>query len=58
MAIHRQLGASRAAADENSPAFGNRNLFFEWKNRAMAQGKVRPSNGKYCRAFSEQEVVN
>jgi hypothetical protein len=39
------------------PGFGNRNLF-EWKNRAMAQGKVTRSNGKYYRAFPETEAVN
>lgn len=40
------------------PGFGNRNFFFEWKNRATTQGRVTRSNGKYYRAFSEQEVVN
>lgn len=40
------------------PGFGNRNLFFEWKNRAAMQGKVTRSNGKYYRAFAEIEVVN
>lgn len=33
------------------PGFGNRNLFFEWKNRAITQGKVTRSHGKYYRAF-------
>lgn len=40
------------------PGFGNRNLFFDWKNRAMTQGKVTRSNGKYYRAFSQTESVN
>jgi len=40
------------------PGFGNRNLFFDWKNRAMTQGKVTRSNGKYYRAFPESESVN
>jgi hypothetical protein len=40
------------------PGFGNRNLFFEWKNRAMSQGKVTRTNGKYYRAFPEKETVN
>jgi hypothetical protein len=40
------------------PGLGNRNLFFEWKNRATTQGKVTRSNGKYYRAFSEAEIVN
>ncbi len=39
------------------PGFGNRNLFFEWKSRATAQGKVTRSQGKYYRAFSVQEAV-
>jgi hypothetical protein len=40
------------------PGFGNRNLFFEWKNRAAAQGKVTRSNGKYCRAFPDTQTIN
>jgi hypothetical protein len=40
------------------PGFGNRNLFFEWKNRAAVQGKVTRSNGKYYRAYPEKETVN
>jgi len=40
------------------PGFGNRNLFFDWKNRAMEQGKVTRSDGKYYRAYSENGVVN
>jgi hypothetical protein len=40
------------------PGFGNRNLFFEWKNRAMEQGKVTRSSGKYYRAYPEKEIVN
>lgn len=40
------------------PGFGNRNLFYEWKNRATIQGKVTRSNGKYYRAYSEGEIVN
>ena len=40
------------------PGFGNRNLFFEWKNRAATQGKVTRSNGKYYRAFPETPSVN
>jgi hypothetical protein len=39
-------------------AFGNRNLFFEWKNRATAQDKFTRSNGKYYRVFPEREAVN
>jgi AAA domain len=40
------------------PGFGNRNLFYEWKNRATTQGKVTRSNGKYYRAYPEKETVN
>jgi primase/DNA polymerase family protein/AAA domain-containing protein len=40
------------------PGFGNRNLFFEWKNQAMAQGKVTRANGKYYRAYPEKATVN
>lgn len=40
------------------PGFGNRNLFFDWKNRAMKEGKVTRSNGKYYRAFQEAQTVN
>jgi hypothetical protein len=40
------------------PGFGNRNLFFDWKNRAMAQGRVTRSNGKYYRAFPVAESIN
>jgi NrS-1 polymerase HBD domain/AAA domain len=40
------------------PGFGNRNLFFEWKNRATTQGKVTRSNGKYYRAYPESQTVN
>ena len=40
------------------PAFGNRNLFFEWKNRATTQGKVTRSNRRHYRAYPEKEVVN
>ncbi len=40
------------------PGFGNRNLFFDWKNRAMKEGKVTRSNGKYYRAFPQAETVN
>jgi hypothetical protein len=40
------------------PGFGNRNLFFDWKNRAAKEGKVTRSNGKYYRAFPEKEAVN
>jgi hypothetical protein len=40
------------------PGLGNRNLFYEWKNRAMTQGKVTRTNGKYYRAFTEKETVN
>lgn len=39
------------------PGFGNRNLFFEWKNRAATQGKVTRSNGKYYRAYPEAQTV-
>jgi hypothetical protein len=38
------------------PAFGNRNLFYEWKNRATVEGKVTRSSGKYYRAFSAETV--
>jgi hypothetical protein len=40
------------------PGFGNRNLFFEWKNRAMRGGKITRSNGKYYRAYPEADTVN
>jgi hypothetical protein len=40
------------------PGFGNRNLFFEWKNQAVSRGTVTRSNGKYYRAFAEKEIVN
>ena len=40
------------------PGLGNRNLFFEWKNRANAQGKVTRSSGKYYRACPETKTVN
>jgi hypothetical protein len=40
------------------PGFGNRNLFYEWKNQAMTQGKVTRSNGKYYRTYPEKERVN
>jgi hypothetical protein len=40
------------------PGFGNRNLFFEWKNRATTQGKVTRLNGKYYRAYPEAGTVN
>jgi putative DNA primase/helicase len=40
------------------PGFGNRNLFFEWKNQAMTQGKVTRANGKYYRAYPERDAVN
>jgi hypothetical protein len=40
------------------PGFGNRNLFFAWKDKAMKQGKVTRSNGKYYRAFPGAETVN
>jgi hypothetical protein len=40
------------------PAFGNRNLFFEWKKRAHAQGKVCRVSGKWYRAIPEKEAVN
>jgi hypothetical protein len=40
------------------PGFGNRNLFFDWKNRAAAQGKVSRANGKYYRTFPEGVIVN
>ncbi len=32
------------------PGLGNRNLFFEWKTRAVKEGKVAKVNGKYYRA--------
>jgi hypothetical protein len=37
---------------------GNRNLFFEWKNRALKDGKVTRSNGKFYRTFPEAATVN
>ena len=37
------------------PGLGNRNLFFEWKNRALKDGKVTKVNGKYYRAFPEAQ---
>ncbi len=40
------------------PGFGNRNLFYQWKTQAAAQGKVTRSNGKYYRAYPEKETVN
>lgn len=40
------------------PGFGNRNLFYEWKNRATTQGKVTRANGKYYRTYAEPETVN
>jgi hypothetical protein len=40
------------------PGLGNRNLFFDWKSRAMTQGKVTRSNGKYYRAYPVEGVVN
>jgi len=40
------------------PGFGNRNTFFEWKNRAAKEGKVTRSNGKYFRTYPEKGVVN
>jgi hypothetical protein len=40
------------------PGFGNRNLFYEWKNRAITHGKVTRSNGKYYRAFPETQTAN
>ena len=40
------------------PGFGNRNLFFECKNRMVREGKITRSNGKYYRAFQEAQTVN
>jgi hypothetical protein len=40
------------------PGFGNRNLFFDWKNRAMTQGKVTRSSGRYYRAYAEKGAIN
>ena len=40
------------------PGFGSRNGFFDWKNRAMREGKVTKVNGKYYRAYPEQQAVN
>ena len=40
------------------PGFGNRNLFYYWKNHAAKEGKVTRSNGKYYRAFPEALTVN
>jgi len=42
----------------SQPGLGNRNMFFDWKNRAMAEGKVTRSGGKYYRAYPEKETVN
>ena len=44
--------------DGTMPGFGNRNLFFEWKNRAITRGKVTRTNGRYYRAFSDVTTVN
>lgn len=40
------------------PGFGNRNLFYECKNRLLKDGKLTRSNGKYYRTFPEAQVVN
>jgi hypothetical protein len=40
------------------PGFGNRNGFFDWKNRAVREGKVTRCNGRYYRAFANAESVN
>jgi hypothetical protein len=39
------------------PELGNRNLFYERKNRLVKEGKVTRSNGKYFRVFVETETV-
>jgi hypothetical protein len=43
-----------AAHSSNRPALAIAICFFERKNRANAQGKVKRSNGKYYRSFPEQ----
>jgi hypothetical protein len=40
------------------PCFGNRNLFFEWKNRLLMEGNVTRCNGRYFWVFSETETLN
>jgi hypothetical protein len=40
------------------PGFGNRNLFFEWEKRALKEGKITRTNGKYYRAFPESQTIN
>jgi hypothetical protein len=50
------LAVQPGAEIKYQPGFGNRNLFFEWKNRAITQGRVTRSNGKYYRAFPETEA--
>lgn len=58
--MERRIFSAIKPGDEirYQPGFGNRNLFFEWKNRAASQGKVTRSNGKYYRAFQEAQTVN
>jgi hypothetical protein len=41
----------------HQPGFGSRNLFFEWKKKAQAEGKVSRVNGKYYRVFAEATVT-
>jgi hypothetical protein len=48
---------SGRARKSTSPGCGNRNLFFDWKNRAAREGKVTRSNGKYYRAYPENAMV-
>jgi hypothetical protein len=40
------------------PGFGNRNLFFDWEKRALKEGKITRSNGKYFRAYPLSATVN
>jgi hypothetical protein len=46
-------GCAAGRRNQVSAWLGNRNLFFEWKNRTFAHGKVTRSNVKYYRAFLE-----
>jgi hypothetical protein len=42
----------------HQPGFGNRNLLFGWGKRALKEGKITRSNGKYYRAFPENKTLN
>ena len=58
--MERRIFSAIKPGDEirYEPGFGNRNLFFEWKNRAASQGKVTRSNGKYYKDIQEAQTVN